>query len=128
MTAHNRWSRRAFVGFAAAAVLLISADLTLAQRRVVRHHRHGHVVKTLPRGHAKVMVRGVAYHSLGGVFYRPHARGWVVVAPPAGAVVHALPPGARPVRVKGVRYHVHNGVHYRPMIRNGVSVYVVARL
>ncbi len=124
----QRWSRRAFVGFAAATMLLISADLTLGQRRTVRHHRHGHVVKTLSRGHAKVVVRGVTYHSHGGVFYRPQATGWVVVAPPMGAVLTALPPGARLVRVKGVRYHLHNGVHYRPMIRNGVSVYVVARL
>ena len=124
----QRWSRRAFVGFAAATILLISADLTLGQRRTVRHHRHGHVVKTLPRGHAKVVVRGVTYHSHGGVFYRPQATGWVVVAPPMGAVLTALPPGARLVRVKGVRYHLHNGVHYRPMLRNGVSVYVVARL
>ncbi len=124
----QRWSRRAFVGFAAATMLLISADLTLGQRRTVRHHRHGHVVKTLSRGHAKVVVRGVTYHSHGGVFYRPQATGWVVVAPPMGAVLTALPPGARLVRVKGVRYHPHNGVHYRPMIRNGVSVYVVARL
>ena len=109
-------------------MLLISADLTLGQRRTVRHHRHGHVVKTLPRGHAKVVVRGVTYHSRGGVFYRPQATGWLVVAPPMGAVLTALPPRARLVRVKGVRYHLHNGVHYRPMIRNGVSVYVVARL
>tara|TARA_Y100000588_G_scaffold303296_1_gene325757 strand:- start:659 stop:988 length:330 start_codon:yes stop_codon:yes gene_type:complete len=109
-------------------MLLISADLTLGQRRTVRHHRHGHVVKTLPRGHAKVVVRGVTYHSRGGVFHRPQATGWLVVAPPMGAVLTALPPGARLVRVKGVRDHLHNGVHYRPMIRNGVSVYVVARL
>jgi hypothetical protein len=123
-------SRRTFaVLVAAAAFVLFSADLTLAQRRtVVRHTRRGHVVKTLPAGHARVVVRGVTYRTRGGLFYRPHTRGWVVVAPPRGAVVRSLPPGAKLVRVNGVRYHRHDGVHYRPEVRDGLTVYVVARL
>lgn len=123
-------SRRRFATLvAAAAFVLFSADLTLAQRRVVvRQHRHGHVVKTLPRGHARVVVRGVTYRAVGSQFYRPHARGWVVVAPPVGAEVRSLPPGARRVLVNGVRYHLHAGVHYLPVVRNGITAYVVVRL
>ncbi len=108
---------------------LWSADLALAQRRVpVRHARRGHVVRVLPRGHASVTVHGVRYHAVGGRFYRPHARGYVVVAPPVGARVTVLPRGAVRVTHRGISYYRHDNAHYRPVISNGATVFVVARL
>ena len=99
---------------------LWSADLAQAQRRVtVKTPRRGNVVRVLPRGHANVTV--------GGAFYRPNARGFVVVAPPLGARVTVLPRGAVRVTRGGVGYYRHNDVHYRQVRTNGVTAFVVAR-
>lgn len=107
---------------------LWSADLAQAQRRVtVKTPRRGQVVRVLPRGHANVTVRGVRYHTVGGAFYRPHTRGFVVVTPPIGARLTVLPRGAVRVNRGGVAYYRHNDVHYRPVRTNGVTAFVVAR-
>jgi hypothetical protein len=129
VTAPDRLRQTFALFIAATALVLVSADITQAQRRtVVRHHRHGHVIKTLPPGHTGVAVRGVSYRTVGGAFYQPHARGWVVVAPPVGGELRHLPAGATVVRVNGVRYHRYAGAHYRPVIKRGRTIYVVARL
>ena len=107
---------------------LWSADLVQAQRRVtVQHPRRGHVVRVLPRGHANVTIRGVRYHAVGATFYRPHARGFVVVPPPVGARVTVLPRGVVRLTWAGVAYYRHNDVHYRPVRARGATAFVVVR-
>jgi len=107
---------------------LWSSDLAQAQRRVtVKTPRRGHVVRVLPRGHANLIVQGVRYHAVGGTFYRPHTRGFVVVAPPLGARVTVLPRGAVRVTRGGMAYYRHNDVHYRPVTARGVTAFIVAR-
>ena len=119
---------------------LWSADLAHAQRRVQppRHGHghgqgqgqgqgHGHVVRVLPRGHATVTVGGVRYHAVGATFYRPHARGFVVVPPPVGARLTVLPRGAVRVTRAGGVYYRHHGVHYRPVTARGATAFLVVR-
>lgn len=45
-------------------------------------HRPGHVVRVLPPGYRVRRYRGVAYYDCGGVVYRPHHHGFVVVHRP----------------------------------------------
>ena len=109
---------------------LWSSDLAQAQRRItVKTPHRGQVVRVLPRGHANVTVRGVRYHvhAVGGTFYRPHTRGFVVVTPPLGASVRVLPRGAVRVTRGGMAYYRHNDVHYRPVTARGVTAFIVAR-
>ncbi len=67
----------------------------------------------LPSHHETVLLRGVRYYVVDGVFYRRHAHGYVVTRAPVGAVVRRLPANVRVVRLHGGRYYRVAGVYYR---------------
>lgn len=67
----------------------------------------------LPPHHEVVLVRGVTYYVVDGLFYRPGPGGYVLVRAPVGAVVHRLPPHVRVVRVRGKSTYRVGGVYYR---------------
>ncbi len=87
---------------------------------IEQHRRPGYIVRTLPQDHQVEVYRGTRYYRHGGLYYRPHSRGYVVVERPDTAVVRygttvrTLPSGHRVVTHRGARYYVHDGVYYRP--------------
>ena len=83
----------------------------------------GRAVRELPRGHIRVMVRGVPYYWHAGWFYRPVRRGYVVVAPPIGAFVPWLPFECQVVWFGARAYFHADGVYY--MAVPGAFGYVV---
>ena len=69
---------------------------------LLRPSGHGYVVSRPPRGlfirgglplgFASLVVAGLTYYTLAGIFYRPEPDGYVVVDAPAGVVVNSPPP------------------------------------
>ena len=82
---------------------------------------HTSVVKKLPRGHAKLRVRGDGYFYNNGVFYQRSKGGHAIVHAPIGAVVHRLPRGHKGFRASNGKYFRHNGVFY-VKVRRGYRV------
>ncbi len=78
-----------------------------------RESRHYAVVRTLPRGHKRAVLRGVPYHYHEGVFYRPGANGYVVVNAPLGFTLGRLPYGYLEIRIGHGSYYYHNGDYFR---------------
>lgn len=72
--------------------------------------RPGHRVDRLPTGVATVLIAGLTYYVLNDIFYRPEARGYVVVERPAASVVE---PALTTVDVDGRRYYVKEGRYYQ---------------
>lgn len=93
----------------------------------VRPHRPAKVavIRSLPKGHRRLVVGGVAYRYHRGVYYKPRGNGWVVVAAPIGAGLRVLPSGTAIIWLGGKKYHHHNGVYYR--WDKGLGHYVVVR-
>jgi hypothetical protein len=89
-------------------------DLRLDQRY---HHDHyypprGHVTPMLPGGSIGLVFGQGNFFFHGGVWFRPSAGRFVVVAPPIGIVVPFLPPAYATVWVGGLPYFYANGVYY----------------
>lgn len=72
----------------------------------------GAIVTTAPRGGAWVSFGGTRYVYHGGVYYRPHGRGYVVVAPPIGFRLRVLPVGYATFYVGGLPYYYYAGTYY----------------
>jgi len=72
----------------------------------------GVVVTTMPRGGAWVTYGGSRYVYSAGVCYRPHKRGYVVVAPPFGFRIRVLPLGYTTIYVGGFPYYYYAGTYY----------------
>ena len=67
------------------------------------------------------------YYYFNGIFYRPHANQYQVVAPPLGAVVNKLPSGAKVRVIDGQKYYEQNGTFYKEEVdqNNRLSYKVV---
>lgn len=78
---------------------------------------HSNVVKKLPRGHAKLRVKGRRYFYNQGVFYGRSKGGYAIVHAPVGAVIRKLPRKYKVFRTGNGRYFRHNGVFYVKMRR-----------
>lgn len=80
------------------------------------------VVARVPSGSQIVVYGNVTYRYYRGVYYRPHTKGFMIVAPPYGIRVNVLPPGFRVVAIGPTRYFVYNGVYY---LQRGVNEFEV---
>ena len=80
----------------------------------IHHHYHpiGHRIKILPRTYIRIVVSGLPYFYLGGVFYRSHSGIYVVVRAPIGAYVEVLPIGFISFHLGGVAYYYVNDTYY----------------
>ena len=116
---------------AALSIALLSPGVGRAEHRDEHDHGHGHEHHDVRHGHnhyypqrgfevhavpreARVVVWGgerLWFHD--GVWYRPHAHGFVVIAPPFGVVVPLLPAFATLVVLGGVQYYYANEAYYR---------------
>jgi hypothetical protein len=85
------------------------AAVRVVQRRHVVHRK---VVRTLPAGHAKIVVGPRTTWYAHGVFYRMGPSGYVMTAGLPGARVKVLPPAFRTVFVSGVPYYEYYGTYY----------------
>ena len=83
--------------------------------------RHGHdrvyvdrgvAVAAVPRGAVVVRDGPNRYWFHGGVWYRPEAGRFVVIAPPVGVLVPALPPFYTTLTIGAVPYYYANDAHY----------------
>lgn len=72
----------------------------------------GAIVTTMPRGGAWVSFGRTRYVYHGGIYYRPHGRGYVVVAPPIGFRLRVLPVGYATFYVGGLPYYYYAGTYY----------------
>lgn len=91
----------------------------------IRHHYHptGHRLRVLPRSYLRIVVHGLPYFYFGGVFYRNHVSGYIVVRAPIGAVVSVLPVGFIAFSLGGVTYYHANDTYY--LWDDGREVYYV---
>ncbi len=104
------------LSWAGPKVILVGPRLRPKPAKVVvapRAPRHRTVIKVLPNGHKRVVVKGVPYYYHRGVFYRPGASGYVVVDAPLGFRIGSLPSGASELWVGGDTYYYHNGNYFR---------------
>ena len=81
------------------------------------HHDHyypgrGAAMRELPRGSVGIGFRDGPYFFNGGVWYRPHGRRYIVVAPPVGIFLPLLPPAYVTLWIGGAPYYYANGVYY----------------
>ncbi len=81
------------------------------------HHNHyypprGYSTRVLPAGSISVGFGGGNYFFHGGVWFRPAANRFVVIAPPIGIVVPMLPPAYATLWIGGAPYYYANGVYY----------------
>ena len=74
--------------------------------------REGYQVRTLPERRYPIHYRNQNYFYFGGVWYRPHSSGYVVVRPPIGIRVAILPPYYSTVWFGGIPYYYANDVYY----------------
>lgn len=86
--------------------------------------RHRTVIKVLPHGHKRVVVKGVPYYYHRGVFYRSGANGYVVVDAPLGFRIGVLPDGYTKIRVGTGAVYYHNGNYFTwdPALKSYVVV------
>lgn len=104
---------------------LASQSLLAQPRRGERHDRDYHYahyssypsftfVAELPRGAVGLSIGNSRYHYYRGLYYRPHERGYIVVAPPVGIIVPALPPDVEVIIVGSRRYYYYEDIYYSP--------------
>ena len=96
--------------FACLALLIMQPG---AYSNIFSRHNGYRPVKIMPRGHVPILVRGHRYFYHRGLFYRNYNRGFLLVAPPAGAIVPLLPLGFMTIMLGSVIYHCYDGVYYR---------------
>lgn len=77
-----------------------------------RYHHIGHHLHVLPSTHVSIFVSGLPYFYFGGVFYRHHDDGYVVVRAPIGAHVRLLPAGFISFYLGGHYYYYVNDTYY----------------
>jgi len=90
------------------------AQVVVSKTTVVK----GSTVRTLPKNHVVITHRNVNYRYVDGVFYKPHAKGFVVADAPVGISVARLPKYATVVRVRGRRYFRYGGIYYQKVGRS----------
>ncbi|MCB9771613.1 MAG: hypothetical protein H6754_03600 [Candidatus Omnitrophica bacterium] len=81
-----------------------------------RHHtypRYGETRISLPGAFLSISIGGGKYYYCDGVYYRRHARRYVVVAPPRGAVIQHIPAYYQPVIINGATYYTQDGIYYQ---------------
>ena len=85
------------------------------RRHVVspRAVRHGHVIRSLPRGYRRIWHNREPYFYFGGVFYRSGLSGFISVQAPIGAIVISLPIGYQRLWYDGSVYYIYEGTFYR---------------
>lgn len=76
------------------------------------YHKPGYRLRLLPRGYVRIVVLGLPYFYIGGVYYRHHVDGYIVVRAPIGAVVSVLPPGFISFSIGGIFYYYVNDTYY----------------
>lgn len=95
---------------------MILLALTLVPTTVLADRRdgdyRGHEVRHLPPHHRQIRVSGHPYYYAGGLFYQPHAQGYVVVSAPIGARVSMLPPGYVSFGIGTSRYFYVSTTYY----------------
>ncbi len=114
------------LSWAGPKVILVGPRLRLKPAKIVaapRAPRHYRVIKILPNGHKRVVVKGVPYYYHQGVFYRSGASGYVVVNAPLGFRIGALPSGYSKIRIGNRQYFYHDGNYFR--WNPDLKVYVV---
>jgi hypothetical protein len=120
---------------AALCCALVTPAVGRADHRDERDHghehydvRHGHnhyypeqgvTVRVVPHGARAVVWGGDRYWFHEGVWYRPRAHGFVVIAPPFGVVVPVLPAFTTVVVLGGAEYYYANEVYYRSVPQQG---------
>ncbi len=92
-----------------------------AQKRIEYHKPH-HTYRQLPKRGQKIVrlggpavavkFRGINYHIVRGIFYKPLGGQFVVVAPPVGIRVNALPPEHIVVNLRSESYFYNYGTFY----------------
>lgn len=80
------------------------------------------MVRQLPPGHRKMVVRNQHYYVHNHRFYTHGPGGYMVVRPPVGAVVPALPGLSVRVSIGGAAYFRYDDVYYRPAPRGYIVV------
>jgi len=80
----------------------------------IRYHYHqiGFRLTFLPHSHVRIFIHGLPYFYFGGVFYRYHSSGYIVVRAPIGAIVQVLPVGFIAFNLGGFTYYYVNDVYY----------------
>ena len=73
-------------------------------------------ISTLPLRIHEFLYWPNPYYYFNGIFYKPHANQYQVVAPPLGAVVNKLPSGAKIRVIDGQKYYELNGTFYKKEI------------
>ncbi len=77
------------------------------------HSRHvGYQARSLPAGYRKLTIAGKKYFYHGGVFYRSHNSGYVVINAPIGARITGLPMGYVSFSIGPRRYYYFNATYY----------------
>ncbi len=71
----------------------------------------GHRVDRLPGGVETLLLAGLTYYVLDGIFYRQQENHYVVVSPPPQVLV-AAESGLVPLDLDGRRYYVREGHYY----------------
>ncbi len=89
-------------------------ELRFDQRFRHNHYypRFGQVITVLPEHYQRFRFHNAFYFYLDGVWYRPNARRYVVIAPPVGIVVTRLPAFYTTVWWSGIPYYYANDTYY----------------
>lgn len=82
----------------------------------------GYVAYGLPGGSLSIAFGTGHLFFNSGVWFRPYADRYVVIAPPVGVMVPVLPPDGVPVWVGSTMYYYLNGVYYLPTPGRGFAV------
>jgi hypothetical protein len=82
----------------------------------------GYAATALPRGSIHIAHGGGHYFFDGGVWFRPYAGRYLVIAPPIGIVVPMLPPGFFTLDINGMPYYYANGTYYMMQPEGGYTV------
>jgi len=127
-------------------VLTTTVASTLeAQRRVIRTPHRKVVVRNTPRAHIyysrpaprvrvvrtlpvaafRLTHAGAHYYYHGGLYYRPHSGGYIVVSAPVGLRIRTLPVGYARIVVTGRPYYYYSGVFYVQQVGGNDSYEVV---
>lgn len=67
---------------------------------------------SVPASYLYINFGGLTYRYWDGVFYRPHNKLFVVIAPPPGIFIRVLPVGYRRIIVRDYPYYYYNGTYY----------------
>ncbi|MGE6108319.1 DUF6515 family protein [Aeromonas sobria] len=73
----------------------------------------GHRISALPRGAETMLLAGLTYYVLGGIFYQQQENHYVVVTPPARVQTVTPDAGLTPLDLDGRRYYVGEGHYYQ---------------